>query len=173
MKTLLVIILLALSKFMTAQSWCDDIIKNRAYYSIKRAVDVNTDRVDSLKSPDSLVVTYYTKKGIVIKMEKHQFRGNSCIYNQSIIYFNSNNLPGFIEHFEQPCYTSEEKAIDSNRFEKLTFWYERIIYDSEKRMSERVVWYPTIKARRFMYSYDKDGKMIRKSWRIKQDEFWN
>ncbi|RZK00171.1 MAG: hypothetical protein EOO46_21260 [Flavobacterium sp.] len=172
MRIFLIIGLLTFSELLAAQSWCDAIIKHRAYESLKRIVDENTERADSLKTKDSLVVTYYSKTGKIIKQENHHFRGDSCTYDQSITYFNRDNLAEFIEHFEQPCLTEEERRTDSS-FEKLTYWYERFMYDSAKRVSGRVRWYPTVKARRFEYSYDTDGKMNQRSSKIKEDEFWN
>ncbi|RYE53452.1 MAG: hypothetical protein EOP48_14365 [Sphingobacteriales bacterium] len=125
-----------------------------------------------MKSDDSLIVTYFSIDGDVIKQEKHLFRGQGCAYNKSTTYFDNKNRPVFIEYFEQPCLTEEERKID-NSFEKITYWYERFLYDSTDRVSSKVFWYPNVKARRFQYRYDENGKVSQQSWRIKDNEFWN
>jgi hypothetical protein len=172
MRPFLIIGLFVLSQWAAAQSYCDTIVKHVALDKLKRAVITNTARVDSTENKDSLTITYFSKANEILEQEIHHFRGKGCTYNKSTTYFNNKNLPEFIEHFEQPCLTEDERK-DEDLFEKLIYWYERFEYDSHNRVAVKVRWYPTVKTRRFEYIYDNDGKRTEQSRRIKEDQFWD
>lgn len=173
MRLSFIIGLLTLTYWASAQSYSDIITQHSAMDSLKKTIITSTARIDSTKNKDSLTITNFSKANRIIKQEIHRFRGDECTYNKSTTIYNSQELPSFIEHFEQPCLTAEERKREEITFEKLQYWYERFEYDTLGRVVIKVRWYPTVKARRFEYSYDKDGNQIQHSRRIEEETFWN
>jgi hypothetical protein len=129
-------------------------------------------RIDTINKKDTVIVNYISIKNNLLKTESKLFRQSGCIYYRSISYFNKKELPEFIEYYEQPCLTKEDAEKNGVVFEKLLYWYERYEYDSKNRIITKVGWFPTVKARRFEYSYDNYGKSTIKFIKIKEERFW-
>jgi hypothetical protein len=189
MRTLFAIALILTSTRLLAQSGHDttvrkvqlDSMQNLIFrfkdsarrLSYENWVFTMTKTIDTVfASKDSLSILYKSKSGKALKRVTQTFRQPDCLMYEATDFMNRSELPEFTILFERSCLTKEE-VEEGNRFDKLSYYYERKEYDSLQRLAVRVFWYPRMMVTRFEYQYDKDGKQSVQRRRITEREFWN
>lgn len=175
--------LLACTKYLdtTIKKWQLDSIRNVIFNlkdSTRRLTYINkvlltASLVDTTSSKsDSTVILFKSPSGKILKRVLKKFRRPDCITSEKTEYMNEKELPEFIILFERACFTKEE-FTDENRFEKLSYYYERRVYDTLNRLLIKVFWYPRVTTIKYQYSYDMNGNKKEQNNSINYRNFWD
>jgi hypothetical protein len=134
-----------------------------------------TKKIDTLyHNADSSEVLYRSSSGKLIKRVFQRYRGHDCVNYEITQYMNDISKPEFVIYFDRPCFTKEEVINEEEMmFEKLSFYYERLMYDSVGRLSKRIFWYPKMSIREFNYTYDSKGNERVANKSIDKRNFWD
>lgn len=141
----------------------------------KKRVISELARIDTLyPESNSVVFNYYSKNDRMLQKTIVKFARKDCISSELIEYFNSDGLLEYFEQWNYDCRKEEELGPGEKSFVRLLYHFERFEYDTTKRLTLRVFYYPTIPySRRIRYSYDNKGNQQSLIKVIPENEFWD
>lgn len=189
MRFFLLVLTIAITQTCIAQFRSDTAISKRALDSLQFTIfqqketinrmhwayeiKVNVKKVDTLRfRRDSVVVNHLSREGKIIKQEVLSYDRNLCIQYSEESYFNDKGQVAYAERWKFTCNKGVEGENESF-FSGMRIHYERLTYDQQGRISERVFWHSTPLTRRILYTYDASGKQHLNRERITEHEFWN
>jgi hypothetical protein len=142
--------------------------ENRLIQSLK---SIDTTR----PSNDSLVISYLTKEGTLLKRIIKIYHNPNCQLYEAEEFFNDKGLLEYLEFWTCDCRTQKDVAEDEIVIKKLLSRQERFVYDSIGRISARIFIYSSRMPgpRRYEYHYDSNDKVTTQIKRISENEFWD
>jgi hypothetical protein len=188
MKSYIVIVFLLILNRSQAQKYGDTTISKQtldsllaAFNSLKGAFEkqsyrfrlqTETSKIDTSNfRQDSTIITYWTREGMPLKRVE-QFKSKGCILLETEKFYNRGGFLQYAETWSLSCGTPQNTDPDIKMFTGMQTELERFEYDSLGRVKLRVLWYYTIGARRYSYSYSVDNKPTIKKTYIRQNDFW-
>lgn len=189
MRLFLLILVIAITQTCIGQFRSDTVISKRTLDSLQFTIfqqgetinrmqwayetKLNVKKVDSMKfRQDSVKVNHLSKEGKIIKQEVLSYDKDGCIHYSEESYFNDEGKVAYAERWKFTC-KQTATSEDEKFFSGMRIHYERMQYDKQGRISERVFWHSTPFTRRILYTYDADGKQHITTERITEHEFWN